>query len=436
MSLDKPRIPTQEDVDSKAPIASPTFTGTVAIPNYADVETTLDGIGTNTTAIALKSPIASPTFTGTIAIPNYADVETTLDGIGTNANAITLKAPIASPTFTGTVNAGDMTLSTINFIRPNITGITASTNQTQGQGALTATFNEITTVVNTNDTVTLPSALAGLEVFIDNKGVNTIQIFPASGDDLGNGVDISTTLEFNSSIKFFTYDTTNWDIESETEIFHAEVHDEDNTDDYVINAITEVHSYHSNGIVAGDLAGWTFDIGGGGTSFPIASIADAGGGDITVTTTGTHGLAIGDIISQTNLSDTSYVGIFIILTVPTTTTYTVTAVFTATGTGTMDQASTLDIQDIAIGSYFISWSASATTANNNDTLEFSICKNDIPVVGTKARNKFGTGADFTVLTGQGLVQLVSGDKLSLGVENLSGSGNTTIRNFSMIPIRL
>ena len=47
------------DLSSKAPVANPTFTGTVAIPNYANVETTLDGIAT-------KAPLANPTFTGTV----------------------------------------------------------------------------------------------------------------------------------------------------------------------------------------------------------------------------------------------------------------------------------------------------------------------------------------------------------------------------------
>lgn len=73
---------------NRAPLASPTFTGTVVLPNVPVIVTT---------ELDLKSPIASPTFTGTIAIPNYADVETTLGTIEVN------RAPLASPTFTGTV---------------------------------------------------------------------------------------------------------------------------------------------------------------------------------------------------------------------------------------------------------------------------------------------------------------------------------------------
>lgn len=58
----------------------------------------------NVTTLGNRAPLANPTFTGTVAIPNYANVETTLDGIAT-------KAPLANPTFTGTVNAADVTLS-------------------------------------------------------------------------------------------------------------------------------------------------------------------------------------------------------------------------------------------------------------------------------------------------------------------------------------
>lgn len=118
------RFPAQGRIDddsSKAPINNPVFTGTVGIPNYANVETTLDGIATNVTAIALRAPIASPTFTGTIAIPNYANLETTLDTIEIN------RAPLASPTFTGTVVlpatslTGDMTISDATDIILNTT---------------------------------------------------------------------------------------------------------------------------------------------------------------------------------------------------------------------------------------------------------------------------------------------------------------------------
>ena len=97
------------------------------------------------------------------------------------------------------------------FARSGTTGITASTIQTQGQGALTTVINEVATVANTSDTVTLPTATPFIDVIIINNGANSLQIFPASGDDLGQGVDTAITLSGGSNIRFFTYNSTNWE---------------------------------------------------------------------------------------------------------------------------------------------------------------------------------------------------------------------------------
>lgn len=238
-------------------------------------------------------------------------------------------------------------------------------------------------------------------------------------------------------ISFFAINETRWDLVDTTESAHGSMIDNDNTDAYVINDAGGDHqAYHTNGMISNLLNSWTFDIGGAGISFPIASIADAGSGDITVTTTGTHGLAIGDIISQSNLANAAYVGFFIIKTVPTTTTYTVTAVFTATGTGTMDQAATLDVISIATGDYKVTWQASATSATNNETFDFFLHKNDILITGSETRRKFGTGGDFGSFGGQALVNVVSGDKILFALANQSSAGNITIRDFSLIVTKL
>lgn len=95
--------------------------------------------------------------------------------------------------------------------RSTTAGITASTTQTQGQGALTTEINEVSTVANANDTVTLPSAVAGRKVWVFNNGANTLQIFPASGDNLGAGVDTATTVTAGNNITFVAYNNTNWE---------------------------------------------------------------------------------------------------------------------------------------------------------------------------------------------------------------------------------
>jgi hypothetical protein len=105
----------------KAPLASPTFTGTVAgvtaamvgLGNVDNTADTAKPISTTTaTALALKAPLAGPAFTGTVtgvtaAMVGLGNVDNTSDAnkpVSTaQATALALKAPLASPTFTGTV---------------------------------------------------------------------------------------------------------------------------------------------------------------------------------------------------------------------------------------------------------------------------------------------------------------------------------------------
>jgi len=88
--------------------------------------------------------------------------------------------------------------------------VTASTTQSQGNGVLSLEINNVATVANPNDVVTLYGALPGRACFIKNSGANTLQIFPSSGDDLGAGLNASTTLAAGAHTRFITYDSTTW----------------------------------------------------------------------------------------------------------------------------------------------------------------------------------------------------------------------------------
>jgi len=319
-------------------------------------------------------------------------------------------------------------------------GLTAGTTQTQAGGLqLLSSYNEVATVANQDDTVVLPEAVIGRGCTIRNNGANRIQIFPAVNDDLGAGVDLATTLETNESIIYRAFDAINWRPESTTSIVHAEMHDEDNTDAFVVNdAGGDFHAYHTNGLVIGDAQGWTFDAGGAGTSHAITVIADgaASGVDIKVTTGTAHGLAVGAIISQTNLANAAYVGFFVVKAIIDTTNYEVAAVFTATGTGTMDEAATLVCGVGFSGDYQVSYYSSATTATNNETFDFVLNKQAANIVGTKVRRKFGTAADFGSFSGGGVVVIADNDKISLALSNEDSGGDLTIRNLNVILSRL
>jgi len=102
------------------------------------------------------------------------------------------------------------------LVRTTSAGITASTTQTQGQQPLTSDVNQVSVVANVNDVVTLPAAAAGRIVRVINMGANTLQIFPASGDDLGSGVNVSNTIPTFRVSQFIAYDSTTWTFSSDT----------------------------------------------------------------------------------------------------------------------------------------------------------------------------------------------------------------------------
>ena len=193
----------------KAPIASPTFTGTVSgitkamvglgqVDNTSDIDkpvstatTTAIGVETTraTTAEALLAPIASPTFTGTVSgitkamvglgqVTNTSDINkpvstatTTAIGVETTraTTAEALLAPIASPTFTGTATIPTLNLTNALAVAYGGTGIaTAPTNGQIDIGSTGVGFVRTTitagsgiTVTNAAGSITITSTSGG-----------------------------------------------------------------------------------------------------------------------------------------------------------------------------------------------------------------------------------------------------------------------------------
>jgi len=110
----------QTQINDKAPIASPTFTGTVAgitktMVGLGNVDNTADAskpVSTaQQTALDLKSNIAGPTFTGTVTVPTL-DVTTTATGItktmvglGNVDNTADLSKPVSTAQATAIATA-------------------------------------------------------------------------------------------------------------------------------------------------------------------------------------------------------------------------------------------------------------------------------------------------------------------------------------------
>lgn len=118
------------------------------------------------------------------------------------------------------LNNGSAGLRALRLNRPNTNHTTrewqtelidASTTQTQGQANVQSTQVRVETVANDNDVITLldPPVL-GLDHVIINDGANTLQIFPASGDDLGQGTNNSMTVAAGGTAVFVGLDGNTW----------------------------------------------------------------------------------------------------------------------------------------------------------------------------------------------------------------------------------
>lgn len=126
---------------------------------------------------------ANPTL-----VPNQADSDT---GIGWNAtDELSLIAG-------GTEAIRFFESGNAIRIRHQVTiGITANTGSSQGDGILASAHNVISISGSAGDAVTLPATFPIGEIITikNDAAANAIDIFPASGDDLGAGTNTALSL--------------------------------------------------------------------------------------------------------------------------------------------------------------------------------------------------------------------------------------------------
>ncbi len=189
---------------SAAEINTPLDGASVTLTEFQELET-IDATTISANQWALLGGLAGTLTSAEVNILDgvtgvvAAEISYIGDVTGLIQAQLNAKAPLANPTFTGLVK------------RSVTAGITAVNPGGQGDGALTSDINEVSVVGADNDAVTLPTAVAGYEVFIANNGANTLEIFPAAGDNLGAGVNTATTLISGANITFVAFDATNWE---------------------------------------------------------------------------------------------------------------------------------------------------------------------------------------------------------------------------------
>lgn len=104
-------------------------------------------------------------------------------------------------------------LSYTTFLTHGLTtGITAFAGGGQASAvALTTDLNNVTVCATAGDSVKLPSAAAGLDIFIKNTGAAALDIFPATGDSINAlAVNLAIRIQPASSVRFIAQDATVW----------------------------------------------------------------------------------------------------------------------------------------------------------------------------------------------------------------------------------
>ena len=122
------------------------------------------------------------------------------------ADPITVDTTSITIAYLATVGSALLQKTSVNA------GLTADTGSSQGDGVITHSYSVYSTVANTGDAATLPATFEiGTFVCVKNDGANSMDIFPASGDDAGAGADTAVTLASGSGTLFLaTVADTTW----------------------------------------------------------------------------------------------------------------------------------------------------------------------------------------------------------------------------------
>ena len=218
------------EVDLKAPLASPSLTGTPLTPTQATGTRAATGASTqiaNSTyvrnvaveiynAVDLKAPLASPALTGTPTVPTaaaeinntqIASTEYVTRGIGsavTTVNtALALKAPLASPGLTGTptaplaaVDDNTSKLANTQFVNRAIDNKVIHLNLSQyapkESPALTGTPTAPTAATGTNTTQLATTAFTKSAIDAYDTAIDLTQYAPKASPTL-TGIPLTPT---------------------------------------------------------------------------------------------------------------------------------------------------------------------------------------------------------------------------------------------------
>ena len=168
-----------------------------------------------------------------------------------------------------------------------------------------------------------------------------------------------------------------------------------------------------------------------GDSGAITVFADAGGGQVTVTSAG-HGVGEDDYISISGT--TNYNDLYQVTNVLTNT-FEITETFNGDdATGTWRHGTHAVIGAGQGGDYVYIGSISATASSVNTTFEFTVI-NGITTNGV-TRRKFSTSTDVGSMILLGAFRAKEGDHISVGLRNITNTGDITINEATFVIFKI
>ena len=206
------------------------FTGTLttaAQPNITSVGTlTTLGVNGTVTAVAFTANtgvftgngsgltnINGANVTGTAANATYAVSAGSATTAGTVTTAaqpnITSVGSLTSLIVSGNINSGNITTSGYAFVSVG-TGIAAAGTVQGNATAISKQINVVSTVAS-GAGVVLPTAVAGMTIYITNTTANSLLVYPASGGVINSlATNVAITQAANSTLHYIAPTTTQW----------------------------------------------------------------------------------------------------------------------------------------------------------------------------------------------------------------------------------
>ena len=149
---------------------------------------------------------SNPNLTAPVFIPRKSDIDTGLSAPPGTTDKLSLIAGAVEGLRLTEANGGVILVVNADKF------ITAFAGGGQGNLTFNKSYNIVSVVATTGDAVTLPASFdVNSTMYIKNDGVNAMDVFPNTGDDLGQGVDTAVSVAAGTSISFLaTVADTTW----------------------------------------------------------------------------------------------------------------------------------------------------------------------------------------------------------------------------------